>query len=216
MITDAAPPPAQPAPTPRPKIRLGLRAGLALGTLPRPAATLAADIGVRWPFFSIGVEGRADLPVTADVDQGVQIRASILAASLVPCGHWRWFVGCALVSVGAIRAAGVSVDVPKESTGAYLAAGPRVGIKWPIPTLAQIALRLSGEALVTVQPWTAYRANDHATVWITPAFAGARSRYATGALAAARAFFHAAGSSAGTSRATTMPSRASLGRTSAR
>jgi len=48
------------------------------------------------------------------------------------------------------------------------------------------------------------------------AFAGGWSRYALGALAAARAFFHAAGSSAGTSRLRTSPSRASFGRTSAR
>jgi len=42
--------------------------------------TLAAALGVAWPYFSIALEGRADLPVSADVDHGARVRASILGA----------------------------------------------------------------------------------------------------------------------------------------
>jgi hypothetical protein len=170
------------APSARPQLRLGLRAGLAVATLPRPAATLAADFGVAWPFFSIAVEGRADLPVTADVDHGARIRASILAASLVPCGRWRWLAACGVVSVGALRLAGETAGVPankwtsSEGSAAYFAAGPRLALEWPIPSLPLLALQASGELLVTAHTIAATRTLDGGTmpepVWTSPPFAG--------------------------------------------
>jgi hypothetical protein len=183
-LPPAVPPAPETPPTPppdaRPQLRLGLRAGLAVATLPRPAATLAADLGVAWPFFSIALEGRTDLPVTADVDHGIRIRASILAASLVPCGRWRWLFGCGVVSIGLLRAAGErspGTDTggdfqPRADAGVYAAAGLRAGAEWPLPPLPRIALRLSGDALVTVRSMAALRTSDGATVWTTPPFAG--------------------------------------------
>jgi hypothetical protein len=175
-------PPTPPAPSARPQVRLGIRAGLAVATLPRPSATMAADFGVVWPYFSIAIEARADLPVTADVDHGARIHASILAASLVPCGRWRWLVACGVVSVGALRLAGVTAGVPanewtsSEGSAAYFAAGPRLALEWPIPSLPLLALQAAGEVLVTVHPVAATRTPDGGkmpeAVWTTPPFAG--------------------------------------------
>jgi hypothetical protein len=166
------PPAPVPPASPRPAIRFGMRAGLAIGTLARPTATLAADVGVGWPLFSVAVEGRADMPVTGDVAYGKRLRTSLLAVSLVPCGHWKWLVGCGVISVGALRIAGENFTVPNEDSGVHAAAGLRAGVEWPIPRLAQIALRASAEVLVTVQPMTVLRTNDAAKLWETPPFAG--------------------------------------------
>jgi hypothetical protein len=173
--------PLTPPPGARPQLRLGLRAGLAVATLPRPAATLAADLGMAWPSFSLAIEGRADLAVSADVDHGARIRASILAASLVPCGRWRWLAACGVVSVGALRLAGETAGVPankwttSEGAAIYFAAGPRLALEWPIPSLPLLALQATGEVLVTVHPIAATRTpagGAPETVWTSPPFAG--------------------------------------------
>jgi hypothetical protein len=175
-----ATPAAPPLSTPRPAFRFGLRAGLAVATAPAPAATLAADVGVRGEAWSVSLEGRADLPVTADVDQGVRLRTSVLAGALVPCGHWRWFVGCGVVAVGSLRLEAVHADpttaldrtTPHAASSVYAAAGARVGLEWPIPSLTRLALRLSGEALVTLHPVQGFRTSPEASAWVTPPFAG--------------------------------------------
>jgi hypothetical protein len=161
------PPPS--TPSSRPKVRLGVRGGAALASTPAPTAALSADLGLGWEFFSISLEGRADLPVTAAVDTGARVRTSILAGSVVPCGHYGWFVGCGLLSVGSLRVEGVDLAKPLSGSSAYLAAGLRAGIEWPIPGLPVLALRASGDALVTVHPIRAARA-DGREVWRTPPF----------------------------------------------
>ena len=179
------PPPPAVAPPPtlsrsRPSLRLGLRAGLAVATGPAPAATFAADVGVRGEAWSVSLEGRADAPVTADVDQGVRLRTSVLAAALIPCGHWRWFVGCGVVTLGSLRLEALHLDpttprgvvTPHSGYGVYAAAGLRAGLEWPVPLLRQLALRLSGEALITLHPVTGYRTTPEAAAWVTPPFAG--------------------------------------------
>jgi hypothetical protein len=169
-VDRVSPPP--PAPSQRPAIRIGVRAGVAGGAGPSPAATLAADIGVRGSAWSVSLEGRADLPATAGVDTGAKLRTSVLAASLVPCGHWRWLVGCGIVSLGVLRAESVNLAQGKEDSGLYAAAGLRAGLEWPIPYLPRLALRLSGEGLVTLRPMTARRSDDGRDIWKTPPIAG--------------------------------------------
>jgi hypothetical protein len=168
---DRASPPL-PAPLQRPNIRLGVRAGVAGGAGPSPAATLAADIGVRGAAWSVSLEGRADLPATASVDTGAKLRTSVLAAALVPCGHWWWLAGCGIVSLGTLRAESVNLAHGKDDSGLYAAAGLRAGLEWPIPSLPRLALRLSGEGLVTLRPVTARRSDDGRAVWKAPPVAG--------------------------------------------
>ena len=160
-----------PAVSTRPRVRLGARAGVAIGTLPAPAATIAADVGARWEHFSISAEGRADLPVTTTAEAGVRLRASALAGSIVPCGHYRWFAGCAVVSVGALQAEGVEMPRAAGGSGVYAAAGLRAGFEWPIPKVEILTLRLSAEALATLHPIVLARA-DGSEAWRTPPFAG--------------------------------------------
>ncbi len=152
-MAPAAPVPLEPPPSssiPRPAFRLGVRAAGAFGVGPAPTAAITADIGSGWRLFSIAVEGRADVPATGSVSMGVSARTSVLAASLVPCGHYRLFAGCALVSVGVLHAEGVNVLHPAQDAGVYAAAGVRAGIEWPI--VPAFALRASADVLVNLHP----------------------------------------------------------------
>lgn len=162
------PSPAPPAPSKRPDVRIGVRGALALGAAPSPTAAITADLGVGWPFFSIALEGRADIPASGTVDNGARLRTSILAGSIVPCGHYRWFFGCGVVSVGALRATAPEVTKPAEASGILLAVGLRAGVEWP--EAGVIALRVSGDAMVTAHPMAARV--DAVPVWRTPPFTG--------------------------------------------
>lgn len=164
------PEPPPPASSPRPRVRLGLRGGGALATAPAPTGTIAADAGLGWTYFSLALEGRFDVPVTGAVDGGVQARSLIAAGSLVPCGHYSWFAGCAVFSAGEMWVSGVSTRRPAVGTSFYGAVGPRVGVEWPLPPLPALALRASLDVLVTVHPVTALVDTTH--VWSAPTFAG--------------------------------------------
>jgi hypothetical protein len=151
-----APPPSPPVPDTkatsiaRPAFRLGARGGVAIAAAPAVAGSLSADIGAGWEHFSINLEGRADVPVSGVVDGGVRLRTSIFAGSIVPCGHYKWFVGCGLVTVGAFRAEGVGLGASMQGADVYFAAGLRAGLEWPI--VPAFALRLSGDMLVNLHP----------------------------------------------------------------
>jgi len=151
-VPPALPPPPPPSASaiPVPALRLGARGGVAFGTLPGPAAAFSADIGAGWRLFSVNLEGVATLPVERDVDSGVRLRSSLLAGSIVPCGHYGWFVGCGVLSLGAMRAEGVNLTSAAHSTGVYVAAGLRAALEWPI--VPAFALRLSADALVNLHP----------------------------------------------------------------
>ncbi len=176
--SDQAPPPLSLAPiapvvpsamVTRPSIRIGARGALAMGALPALTAALTVDAGVGWEYASIALEGRADVPVTGNVDEGRRIHTSLFAGSLVPCGHYKWFVGCGLVTLGALRVEGRDISRPQADTGIYFGAGVRVGVEWAV--IPALALRLTGDVLVTVHPMNAL-VNDR-EVWRTPPFTGA-------------------------------------------
>jgi hypothetical protein len=150
---DPPPPPARPEPvSPRPRLLLGARAGVALGTAPGPTAAITGDVGVAWEHFSLAGELRADLPRTAEVATGVRLGTSLVGGALVPCGRYRWFAGCAVFLVGALHAEGVGMAHPAGGSAAYLAAGLRAAIDWPLPPLPVLALSASADALANVHP----------------------------------------------------------------
>jgi hypothetical protein len=168
----APPPDAKAPPAGRPAFRLGARAALVVGAGPAVTASLAAAVGAGWEHFSIHLEGRADLPATGTVEAGVRLRTSILAGSIVPCGHYGWFVGCGIVTIGVLRDEGVNLDVPAHDSAAYLAAGVRAALEWPI--VPAFALVLSGDALVNLHPIAAQAdvMGGRREIWRSGPFAG--------------------------------------------
>jgi len=139
-----SPPPARPV-----FLSLGGGTGVRLGSGRAPAPGLALDLGVRWREkpVSLAVEVRAALPVATEVQSipGTRVGTWLMTAALLPCGHYRWLVGCGLVEAGAVRSSGAEIDPSSGDTvGPYVAMGARAGVEIPVERGA-MALRLSGD-----------------------------------------------------------------------
>ncbi len=127
-----APPPAPlpPPPAPRPeRVSILVLAApfVSAGEAPSVAAGGILALSLRTRSLSLGVEARADLPASRSVGAGGIIHSHTVSGWVVPCAHLRWLDGCALVGGGAIFADSTGVGEPGSATGAYFAAGVRVG-----------------------------------------------------------------------------------------
>lgn len=166
------PPPAQkssfPAPAPiepsnerweRPRLRAGLGAAFALGAAPAPSLALSFQAGIRLPYVSLSLEGRGDLP--AMEEEGV-FSTSRLAGLIVPCGHFRFFTGCVLGTVGRQYAFN---DLATDGAW-YGGGGVRVGLE--VPLLGPVAARLSADVIATAPFGLAVRTDGMGERWSTP------------------------------------------------
>jgi hypothetical protein len=156
----AAPPPALPPPRPHPPpgpdatpppargLRLQVGAGAALGGGFAPALSVGFGglIGARWPAASLSVDVRADLPASTEPTANAAFRTSWLGASLVPCGHVRWFLACGLVSAGRVSSAATGNTMPADGTAGYLGFGGRVGLEAPFSS--RVAGQITADVLV--------------------------------------------------------------------
>ena len=88
--------------------------------------------------------------------------AWIAQGTLLGCGRVAIVVGCAFVSGGPLVATGVGLALPRTAIVAYGAAGPRVGVEWPLGTrfrvegFTQLSFALTRRAL-QVDGTDAYR-----------------------------------------------------------
>jgi hypothetical protein len=134
-----------PSPPPGPDLTVALGAAVSRGTAPAAAPGFTLEAGARWPAFSLGLEGRADLPVTTAASTG-ELRTALWAATLVPCLHAGPFAGCALATGGVVRAAGRDLADARRVSAPYVAAGARAAAEWP--ATSALGLRLWVDARV--------------------------------------------------------------------
>lgn len=162
----AATPVATPAPpvADRPQLRLDFGPHAAFTTLPGVGFGMAGGIGVRWPSFSISLEGRGDLAKSVGgLPVGQAARVGFASASAVPCLHVRWFLACGLLSGGAVSVSATGVT-PAKRVGGYAGAGVRLGVE--IPIVEHFALRFSGDVTIAVaRPIAKVNAGE---VWTLP------------------------------------------------
>jgi hypothetical protein len=131
-----------------------------------PAAAMGGmvQVAARRAAFSLGVDGRADLPASARLRTGM-VQAGLLTAAIVPCWHMRILSGCLLGRAGVMRAAGVGLVEAKNATSPFVALGARVGVAIPLgesffvavhasvlAPLTETVLRVSGETVWTSPP----------------------------------------------------------------
>jgi hypothetical protein len=141
---------------------LGYEPGLGVG------ATVGAAL--RFPRFSIGLEGRADLPGEKVLGTGGGVRSSVLLVSLLPCVHRGIALVCALGSIGSLRSTGLGGD-GRTDASLFAAAGARLGAEVPFSDsvrgrfVLDLAATLSGARLRYGDPPT--------EVWSSPLFSGA-------------------------------------------
>jgi hypothetical protein len=177
VVREAAPPPGPAPPPPAPRaptvfqVRLG---GLgAVGSSPAAAFGGTLQVSVRRGSFSLGLEGRGDLAATTELDfNGARVgdmETSLLMGALVPCAFRGVLEGCALLSVGQIRASSTGLAMPQQVTAPFLAAGARVGLELPLGSILTAGAHADVLAPVTE---TVLRVNGQ-PVWTSPAISGA-------------------------------------------
>jgi len=154
--------------TPRQPLSGRVEAGLlgAVGAAPSSALGFSAGAGIRAGNLSLAIEGRADLPASAPLRIG-EASTSLLVASLVPCVHFRMMTTCALVSAGALRAAGHGLRDSRNVTLPYVAVGARLAAA--IPLTHRLSLVIHGD--LTTPLIEARVEVDGAAVWTSPIFA---------------------------------------------
>jgi hypothetical protein len=147
-----APAPSASAATPEPavdregksaavRVRVGAAIAGWLGAASTANAGAEVFAGVRWRAASLDLEGRADLPATGQPElQGVRVRSSIVAASIVPCLHLQPLFACAVASAGS-QSVTADVAAPQASSGRWAALGGRLGAELPLSPAFSIGVR---------------------------------------------------------------------------
>jgi hypothetical protein len=144
----AAPPTAAP-PSPRVVFAIGGGPLASVGYASAPALGLAIFGRARIGDFSIALEGRGDLPAGTDVSEGGRVRSSLLAVSLLPCGHAGVLFGCARGTVGRLAAEGLDVTDPGSSGAIWGAVGLRAGAEIPFGRVFALRIAADGDAVLT-------------------------------------------------------------------
>ena len=90
---------------------------------------------------------RADIDTAGDVialadGTTASPRAGFAGGTLAPCVHASWFFGCALATLGHVRASAGDATQPTDGAGVYFGLGGRAGLE--IPLLARKAPKPAG------------------------------------------------------------------------
>jgi len=141
-----SPPPPTPSIGPRPQIGAGIL--LPIGAAPGLALGFGAGFGYRWHFASLNIEARAHLPRNMDEPvNGARVAASMFAGALVPCAHFRWMLGCGIVSAGAVHFTADDM-VSDQQWGPRFELGARLGVQ--IPLYGRFSAQLSSDFLFPI------------------------------------------------------------------
>lgn len=176
-------PPAPPLP---PVVRVQLGAGglVVLGTAPNPSAGFAGFVGLRFPrllpAFGFTLEGRADLGASGGVVAlargAAQARASFAGGSVAPCLHGRWFFGCGVFTIGAVRGSAGEAYAPAEQAALFAGLGGRVGAEIMfVEGRPSFGVRLAVDGLFTLVRPEVYA--DAERIWQAPSASGSAGVY---------------------------------------
>ncbi len=155
----AASAPVQPA---WPRISVGLAGVVVFGNLPDTTAGTALHVALRYPSFSLGLEGNVHWPSTAQVDGDKLVSTWIAAANAIPCSQIRRLFACAFVSIGVVKSSGIHIELV-NTPSLWLATGPRVGVEMPLSD--RISVQLYGDLVLRL---TELRIEDLSKVLWTP------------------------------------------------
>jgi hypothetical protein len=154
------------APPPPPRSRAWFVSGAAVASVALgPALTLGprVGVGVRGATFAVAIEGRADLPVASARARGLDVDASFVGASLVPCARRGVVFACLDAAAGRYEAVARGPDLRSVAATFFLMGGARVGADVRLDERTRITAYVAGAA-----PFTPVRllvAND--PVWST-------------------------------------------------
>ncbi len=139
----------------------------ASGDAPVGEAGGALDFGVLFGRWSLGVEGRIDVPGSAPEAGHGRVSSWLAAGGVTACADPWPLALCAIGEVGQLRASSEGVPVTRSASFAWLAAGARVGVSIPIER--QVAVRVHSDVLADLdRPRVAL---NGVPAWTAPALA---------------------------------------------
>ncbi len=142
--------PEMPGPDPLPG--LGFRGGVSVFgeqyATGMASVGFGIDLGLRYRWFSAGVEGRGDPPLGSLTTQLGRVGFGRAMGGGLLCLHHRVLVFCGVGEVGRVL---FSVAPPFTSAKSYDALGIRVGLELEAGT-PRLLLRLQGEMLAPISP----------------------------------------------------------------
>ena len=125
---------------------LGFGIAPALATGVQVSAELAT---FRW---SLGLEGRYDLPASGDPSTGTHARTWLAGGAIVPCARAQALWACGVVLLSHVSSSGTTDDgVRAKDSWFVLGLGARVALHFALKH--DFALRVVGEMLVHPLPW---------------------------------------------------------------
>jgi hypothetical protein len=164
--------PMAPLPAPRPDppkplerwplaVRIGASAWPELIVSGLGAFGFSGEVGARYRAFSFGVEAHGDPPLGSVTFPGFgTVSFGRASAAFLACGHYEWFVGCAVGDVGRFLFPDHVRGLPPSAR--YDAAGVRAGLEFPVAP-PRIFLRTAVDVRAPIDPAT-YSAG-HVTVF---------------------------------------------------
>jgi len=159
------PPPPAPAVVTEPSG--GLAAGAAWGLAPGVALSVRGEGRLRWSFFSIGLQLRAELLGSLAVGDGA-VSGTPVQAGLVPCFHWRGLAICGQVLGGAFIAAAAGLPAASTRVSPTASLGARLSYELVFGRIRPFAFVEGAAALARTSIFV-----GDTEVWISPpAWAG--------------------------------------------
>jgi hypothetical protein len=161
------PPPPEPAPA-RTVFEATAGAVASDGVAIPPTFGGVLGAAVRRGRLSLGVEGRIDVPATADAPAHGSLSSELFAVALVPCLHLGRVFACALGQVG--RQNDASHDVPNAMSRwtTWAAVGGRFGVEAPLQ--GTLGLRVRSDVVGDLRRRT-LQVDGVTNYWIAPALA---------------------------------------------
>jgi hypothetical protein len=159
--------PAKPVPV-RPVFAAGIGILGALGSAPAPSVGPLLEAELRWPGWSLALDGRLHLPSGMAVGQG-DVNTSVAAATLAPCLRFSGAGACVVGEAGAQWAAGQHLSDEHQWATPYAAVGARFFYDWSLPF--RLAIRAQVEAFAPLIRTTLVVSDT--PVWTTPVVYGA-------------------------------------------
>ena len=125
---------------------------MAFGSAPEVAVGVRASAEVATGRWSLGLEGRYDLPASAQTAQGGRARSSLAGASFVPCFRAKGTWACGVVLASRVAIDGTSASGASASDAPFfLGVGARLEMHLSMPL--DFALRIAGEILAHPIPY---------------------------------------------------------------
>lgn len=147
-VADATPetPSAEALAADVPRFAIGAGGHVAFGSAPAVAVGVRVSAEVATGRWSLGLEGRYDLPASAHTTQGGTARTTLAGGAFVPCIRAKGTWACGVVMASRVSSEARGPSGPSASDATLLVGvGARLVIHFSLPL--DFALRIGGEVL---------------------------------------------------------------------